>query len=78
MSDICLLFIVDDCTPLWFVCLGTFSDIRGVFGECQDAMGVARNVMKDAKLVPGGGASEMAVAAALKEKSSSIEGIEQV
>jgi T-complex protein 1 subunit gamma len=44
----------------------------------QDAMGVARNVMKDAKLVPGGGASEMAVAAALKEKSSSIEGIEQL
>lgn len=42
-----------------------------------DAMGVARNVIKDAKLVPGGGASEMAVAAILKKKSMSIEGVEQ-
>lgn len=41
-------------------------------------MGVARNVIKDAKLVPGGGASEMAVAAILKKKSMSIEGVEQV
>lgn len=41
-------------------------------------MGVARNVIKDAKLVPGGGASEMAVAATLKKKSTSIEGVEQV
>lgn len=41
-------------------------------------MGVARNVIKDPKLVPGGGASEMAVAAILKKKSMSIEGVEQV
>lgn len=41
-------------------------------------MGVARNVIKDAKLVPGGGASEMAVAATLKKKSSLIESVEQV
>lgn len=44
----------------------------------QDAMGVARNVLKDAKLVPGGGASEMAVSSILKKKSMSIEGVEQV
>ncbi|XP_024387261.1 T-complex protein 1 subunit gamma [Physcomitrium patens] len=42
-----------------------------------DAMGVARNVIKDAKLVPGGGASEMAVSAILKKNSMSIEGVEQ-
>lgn len=42
-----------------------------------DAMGVARNVLKDAKLVPGGGASEMAVSSILKKKSMSIEGVEQ-
>ncbi|KAG0555658.1 hypothetical protein KC19_12G186100 [Ceratodon purpureus] len=42
-----------------------------------DAMGVARNVIKDPKLVPGGGASEMAVRAFLKKKSMSIEGVEQ-
>lgn len=28
----------------------------------QDAMNVARNVMVDARLVPGGGATEMAMA----------------
>lgn len=41
-------------------------------------MGVARNVLKDARLVPGGGASEMAVAATLKKMSMSIDGVEQV
>lgn len=43
----------------------------------QDAMGVARNVVQDPKLVPGGGAVEMSVAAALKEKSTSVKGVEQ-
>lgn len=43
----------------------------------QDAMGVARNVVQNPKLVPGGGAVEMAISAALKEKSSTIEGVEQ-
>ncbi|KAJ7565216.1 hypothetical protein O6H91_02G053000 [Diphasiastrum complanatum] len=43
----------------------------------QDALGVARNVIKDAKLVPGGGAAELAISSILKKKSSSIEGIEQ-
>ncbi|WJX75296.1 T-complex protein 1 subunit gamma [Trifolium repens] len=43
----------------------------------QDAMSVARNIIKNPKLVPGGGATEMTVSAALKQKSSSIEGIEK-
>ncbi|XP_020571966.1 T-complex protein 1 subunit gamma [Phalaenopsis equestris] len=43
----------------------------------QDAMSVARNILKNPKLVPGGGATEMTVSAALKEKSSSIEGVEK-
>lgn len=43
----------------------------------QDAMGVARNILKNPKLVPGGGASELTVSAALKQKSSSVEGIEK-
>ena len=43
----------------------------------QDAMCVARNVALDPKLVPGGGAVEMAVAAALTEKSKSISGVHQ-
>jgi len=42
-----------------------------------DAMGVARNIVTDPRLVPGGGAIEMAVSQALVEKSKSIEGVEQ-
>ncbi|KAF9598976.1 hypothetical protein IFM89_033321 [Coptis chinensis] len=43
----------------------------------QDAMSVARNIIKYPKLVPGGGASELTVSATLKQKSSAIEGIEK-
>lgn len=41
-------------------------------------MSVARNILKHPKLVPGGGATELTVSATLKQKSSSIEGIEKV
>lgn len=43
----------------------------------QDAMQVARNVFMDPKLLPGGGAIEMALSVALKEKAASIAGVEQ-
>merc|ERR1712226_349781 len=43
----------------------------------QDAMQVARNVMIDARLVPGGGACEMALATALNEKAKGITGVHQ-
>ena len=43
----------------------------------QDAMNVARNVMVDARLVPGGGAGEMALAHILAEKAKSITGVHQ-
>ncbi|KAF3333643.1 T-complex protein 1 subunit gamma [Carex littledalei] len=43
----------------------------------QDAMAVARNILKNPKLLPGGGATELTVSASLKQKSSSIEGIEK-
>ncbi|CAI9762957.1 unnamed protein product [Fraxinus pennsylvanica] len=44
----------------------------------QDAMSVARNIIiKNPKLVPGGGATELTVSAMLKQRSSSIEGIEK-
>lgn len=43
----------------------------------HDAMQVCRNVMIDAQLVPGGGASEMAVAHYLTEKSKVMTGVEQ-
>lgn len=43
----------------------------------QDAMCVARNVMVEPYLVPGGGAVEMSVAQILKEKSKTITGVQQ-
>lgn len=43
----------------------------------QDAMNVARNVMVDARLVPGGGAVEMALAHVLNEKAKHITGVQQ-
>lgn len=43
----------------------------------HDAMGVARNVMLNPKLVPGGGAVEMEVACRLHEYSQKIEGVQQ-
>jgi T-complex protein 1 subunit gamma len=43
----------------------------------QDAMNVARNVLFEPKLVPGGGAIEMACSQHLLTKSSSIEGVQQ-
>jgi T-complex protein 1 subunit gamma len=43
----------------------------------QDAMHVARNIMVDPVLVPGGGAAEMALSHALEERSKSITGVIQ-
>jgi len=43
----------------------------------QDAMNVARNVMMDPYLVPGGGAVEAALAHRLIEKSKAIQGVGQ-
>ncbi|TPX31346.1 hypothetical protein SmJEL517_g05309 [Synchytrium microbalum] len=43
----------------------------------MDAMSVARNVMFEPRLCPGGGATEMALAVRLGEKAKSISGVEQ-
>ncbi|EDV26477.1 uncharacterized protein TRIADDRAFT_50033 [Trichoplax adhaerens] len=43
----------------------------------QDAMCVARNIIIDPKLVPGGGAIEMALSQALDQKARSVPGIQQ-
>jgi len=43
----------------------------------QDAMNVARNVMIDPYLVPGGGAGEMEIAKLLEEKAKSVTGVHQ-
>lgn len=43
----------------------------------QDALNVARNILLEAKLLPGGGATEIELGARLTEKSGSIEGVRQ-
>jgi len=43
----------------------------------QDALAVSRNLRLKPALVPGGGATEMAICQALKEKSASIKGVLQ-
>nr|CAD7453629.1 unnamed protein product [Timema tahoe] len=43
----------------------------------QDALHVARNILLEPRLVPGGGAVEMAVSQALTEKGKSVEGVAQ-
>lgn len=40
-------------------------------------MGVARNVIWNPRLCPGGGATEMAIAVGLEKKAKSIEGVAQ-
>jgi len=42
-----------------------------------DAMQVVRNVVYDPKLLPGGGATEMAVAAGLRHFGQKVEGVQQ-
>jgi hypothetical protein len=42
-----------------------------------DAMAVARNVLFDPRLVPGGGAIEMTCSQYLNQKAGSVEGVQQ-
>ena len=42
----------------------------------HDAMNVARNVIYDPRIVPGGGAVEMAVAHRLRERANAMEGVQ--
>lgn len=44
----------------------------------HDAMGVAKNVVQDPRLVPGGGAVEMAASRLLHERAESVQGVEQL
>ncbi|BDA43590.1 T-complex protein 1 subunit gamma [Coccomyxa sp. Obi] len=43
----------------------------------HDAMGVARNVLLDPRLVPGGGAVEMAISRGLADRAANLQGTEQ-
>jgi len=43
----------------------------------QDAMQVARNIVFDPRMLPGGGATEMALSVALSESAAEVDGIQQ-
>eukprot|EP00898_Chlorokybus_atmophyticus_P008653 jgi/Chlat1/878/Chrsp107S01319 len=80
LGDEYFTFIVDCKSPkaCSIVLRGASKDVLNeVERNLMDAMGVARNVAVDPRLVPGGGAVEMAVSRALQDKSASIEGVEQ-
>ncbi|KAL1551914.1 T-complex protein 1 subunit gamma, variant 2 [Salvia divinorum] len=80
IGDEFFAFIVDCKDPKACTILlrGASKDLLNeVERNLQDAMSVARNIIKNPKLVPGGGATELTVSAMLKQKSSSIEGIEK-
>ncbi|KAE9550665.1 hypothetical protein FO519_006126 [Halicephalobus sp. NKZ332] len=51
--------------------------INEVERNLQDAVNCVRNVLLNPRVVPGGGAIEMALATALDEKSKTIEGVRQ-
>jgi T-complex protein 1 subunit gamma len=51
--------------------------LKEVERNLQDAMNVARNIYLDPKVVPGGGAVEMAVSHSLLEVSKTMTGVEQ-
>merc|ERR1712233_254453 len=61
-----------------FILRGASKDIlQEVERNFQDAMCVARNIMVDGRILPGGGATEMSISHALNEKSKKIEGVRQ-
>ncbi|XP_062516780.1 T-complex protein 1 subunit gamma-like [Corticium candelabrum] len=57
---------------------GSSKDVlKEVDRNLNDAMNVARNVLIDPRMVPGGGATEMALSCALTEKAKSVSGVHQ-
>jgi len=57
---------------------GTRDTLYEVARNINDAMQVARNVVSNPSLLPGGGATEMAVSAALKEMAEGVEGVARI
>jgi len=80
LGDEYFSFIVDCVEPksCSIILRGASKDVLNeVERNLMDAMGVARNVVLEPKLLPGGGACEMAVSRALTVKADTIEGVEQ-
>jgi len=56
---------------------GSKDVLNEVERSLHDAMQVVRNVVYNPKLLPGGGATEMAVAVALRKQGQALQGIQQ-
>ena len=56
---------------------GSKDVLNEVERNLQDAMQVVRNVVHNPKLVPGGGAIEMALSVALKRRGQTLQGVQQ-
>ncbi|CDI76209.1 TCP-1/cpn60 family chaperonin, putative, partial [Eimeria acervulina] len=56
---------------------GSKDVLNEVERNLQDALNVARNILLEGRMVPGGGAAEMAVAARLHRKAKSIDSVQQ-
>jgi len=57
---------------------GTKDTQQEIWHNMNDAMQVAKNIISSPSLLPGGGATEMAVAHGLREKAKSIQGVMQI
>jgi T-complex protein 1 subunit gamma len=72
---------IDECkepTACSIVLRGASRDVLNeIERNLQDAFCVARNIMLEPRLLPGGGATEMELAARLKQKAKEIEGTRQ-
>ncbi|GIL57804.1 hypothetical protein Vafri_13047 [Volvox africanus] len=80
IGDEFFTFVVDCKSPKACTVLlrGATKDILNeIERNLTDAMGVARNICLDPRLVPGGGACEMAISHGLAERATSVKGVEQ-
>ena len=78
-QSLCDALAASKLLTLSFSCMAQVAEgLVQVERNLHDAMGVARNVMMDPRLVPGGGAVEMAVSRGLSDRAAAVVGPEQV
>ncbi|RCN46866.1 T-complex protein 1, gamma subunit [Ancylostoma caninum] len=79
IADEYYTYVTSSKTTACTICLrGPSKDvINEVERNLQDSLHVVRNIMLNPRLVPGGGALEMALAQAITEKGKSMEGVRQ-
>jgi T-complex protein 1 subunit gamma len=74
----CFLEDCEDPKACTIVLRGGSKDVLNeVERNLQDAMQVVRNVVYDPKLLPGGGATEMALAVAIRKQGQTLQGTQQ-